>query len=126
MRGASGHCSCSADFQVCHIADFQSAERRRVQARENVRDVRRLEALRYGRLGNLRYGGCRDAARHAVMTSLPRDQEGITNGSSTLWLLRRVEASQSKNSSEIGRLRRQRHWNGMPTRNRPSQAAEFT
>src|SRR5206468_6634640 len=37
------------------IADFQSAGRRAHRARGKIRTVRRLEALRYSRLGNLRY-----------------------------------------------------------------------
>src|SRR6266536_20966 len=46
----------SAGFPTCCIADFQSAGRRKHQARKSIRTVCRLEALRHSRLGNLRYG----------------------------------------------------------------------
>ena len=50
---------------TCCIADFQSAGHRKHPGRKNIRTVRRLEALRYSRLGNLRYLPDRRYANHA-------------------------------------------------------------
>jgi hypothetical protein len=43
------------DRKKVKITDFQSAGRRKHLNRWEIRPVRRLEALRYSRLGNLRY-----------------------------------------------------------------------
>src|SRR5712672_269620 len=48
----------SAGFRTCCIADFQSAGHRKHLACTTIWTVRRLEALRYSRFGNLRYFAC--------------------------------------------------------------------